>query len=91
MSDASPLNPNTLVLFREPAGLSTTDLGDAHGRIVQFDQRWRSHLDARRHYKISGLVEGTGEVAVSKQGYQSQSRQVDLNGDVRFDIQLVRR
>ena len=47
--------------------------------------------DQRGVYRISGLIDGTSEVAVGKEGYQHESRQVAINGDTQFHIQLVRR
>jgi uncharacterized membrane protein len=53
---------------------------------------WQSAVtDQNGTYKISGLIDGTDDVVVIKEGYQSQSRQVHLAGDVRFDVELMRR
>jgi hypothetical protein len=46
--------------------------------------------DEDGHYQISGLIDGIDEVAVSKDGYQPESRQLALDGDTRFDLQLVK-
>ena len=42
-------------------------------------------------YTIHGLIDGTETVAVGKTGYVSQESTVTLNGDLRLDLQLVRR
>lgn len=42
-------------------------------------------------YEIHGLYDGSKEVSVMKEGYNTVSRVVPINGDTRFDIQLVRR
>ena len=46
--------------------------------------------DPNGFYKISGLIEGTALVQIDKAGYRSQSTQLPLTGDARFDVQLVR-
>jgi Carboxypeptidase regulatory-like domain len=53
---------------------------------------WQSATtDENGRYRISGLIDGTAEVAVGKNGYREESRQVTLAGDTQFDLQLVRR
>jgi hypothetical protein len=53
---------------------------------------WQSATtDENGRYRISGLIDGTAEVVVGKNGYQEESRQVTLAGDMQFDLQLVRR
>ncbi len=47
--------------------------------------------DAKGLYKISGLNDGTEEVAAMKTGYQTASNDsVTVRGDTRFDIRLSR-
>lgn len=41
-------------------------------------------------YRIPGLIDGTDTVLLSKEGYQSHSQKLPVNGDTRFDVQLVR-
>jgi len=43
-------------------------------------------------YKIFGLIDGTTTVATRKEGYENQdTKDVAIQGDTRFDIQLVRK
>ncbi|MBA2260328.1 MAG: carboxypeptidase regulatory-like domain-containing protein [Acidobacteria bacterium] len=42
-------------------------------------------------YSIPGLIDATDTFFVSKEGYQSHSQNLTMNGDTRFDVQLVRR
>ncbi len=42
-------------------------------------------------YRIQGLYPGTEPISAIKQGYETHTRTVALNGDTRLDIQLVRR
>jgi hypothetical protein len=46
--------------------------------------------DKNGFYSILGMYNGTGAVAVGKTGYKTEQRDVSINGDTRFDIQLVR-
>ena len=46
--------------------------------------------DAKGFYKISGLNDGTEEVAAMKAGYQTNEDSVTVRGDTRFDIRLSR-
>ena len=41
-------------------------------------------------YEIHGLANGSREVTVVKAGYETVKRAVPVNGDTRFDVQLVR-
>lgn len=50
-----------------------------------------STTDKKGFYTILGMYDGIGEVSVSKEGYGTERRPVSINGDTRFDIQLVRR
>jgi len=53
---------------------------------------WRSATtDKDGLYRIPGLIDVTDKVSVSKEGYQSNSQNLTMNGDTRFDVQLVRR
>jgi hypothetical protein len=52
---------------------------------------WQNGVtDETGRYSIPGLIDGTAEVVVDKQGYQRFSQQVALNGDTRLDIELGR-
>lgn len=44
-----------------------------------------------RLYNRPGLIDGTETVSVRKEGYQPHSQKLPMNGDTRFDVQLVRR
>jgi hypothetical protein len=47
--------------------------------------------DKDGNYKISGLIDGTDKVWASKEGYVTQTKDVAMQGDARFDVQLTRR
>lgn len=52
---------------------------------------WRSATtDKDGLYSIPGLIDGTETVSLRKEGYQTHSQKLTMNGDTRFDIQLVR-
>jgi hypothetical protein len=53
---------------------------------------WRdAKTDRNGFYSIQGLIDCTDMVSVSKEGYQAHSQKLTVNGDTRFDVQLVRR
>ena len=41
-------------------------------------------------YRISGLIDGTSDLVVSKAGYGKISRKLPLSGDTRLNFQLDR-
>lgn len=47
--------------------------------------------DKSGFYEIHGLYDGSRDITVIKEGYETVRRPVSINGDTRFDIQLVRR
>ena len=46
--------------------------------------------DKRGFYTIFGMFNGTSSVYVSKDGYKTHTARVTIDGDTRFDTQLVR-
>ena len=53
---------------------------------------WRlARTDAAGSYAIQGLSDGIAVVSVAKEGFRTEERNVSIDGDTRFDIQLVRR
>jgi hypothetical protein len=46
--------------------------------------------DKNGFYRMFGMFDGTGAVSVIKEGFQTERRDVLINGDTRFDIALVR-
>jgi hypothetical protein len=53
---------------------------------------WRvGKTDKSGFYEIHGLYDGSREISVIKESYETVTRVVPINGDTRFDIQLVRR
>jgi hypothetical protein len=46
--------------------------------------------DKNGFYKILGMFNGTSSVYVSKDGYETETDRVTIDGDTRFDAQLVR-
>lgn len=59
------------------------------GRMVPAG--WQeARTDQNGYYKIQGLIDGTDQVSVGKQGYQTVTRSLTLRGDVRLDFELVR-
>ena len=52
---------------------------------------WRgATTDRNGFYSIQGLIDCTDTVSVSKEGYETRSQALTMNGDTRFDIHLVR-
>lgn len=47
--------------------------------------------DSNGFYEVHGLYDRTDVVSASKDGYERQEARVTVNGDTRFDMQLVRR
>jgi hypothetical protein len=47
--------------------------------------------DANGFYEMGGLYDGSREVSVFKEGYETVKSVVSIHGDTRFDIALVRR
>jgi hypothetical protein len=61
-------------------------------RLNDEDSGWRAGTtDKNGFYEIHGLYDGSKEVTVNKAGYEQVKRVVSINGDTRFDAQLVRR
>jgi hypothetical protein len=59
------------------------------GRMVPAG--WQAaRTDQNGYYKIQGLIDGTDEVSVGKQGYQTVTISLALRGDLRLDFELVR-
>ena len=53
---------------------------------------WRSATtDQDGLYRITGLIDGTDWIQVSRDGYATQKTQLTTSGDTRFDIRLVQR
>jgi hypothetical protein len=53
---------------------------------------WRSAItDDDGSYRIRGLIEGVAAVSIVDDRYVKKSSEVLINGDTRFDIELVRR
>ncbi len=52
---------------------------------------WRQGItDHHGFYSISGMFNGTEEVTTRKDGYANTRHEVSIDGDTRFDIELVR-
>ena len=52
---------------------------------------WRSTTtDRNGFYQIQGLFDGPETVVTSKDGYQRETREVAIDGDTRFDIEIRR-
>ena len=52
---------------------------------------WRSATtDKDGRYSIPGLIDTTDKVSVIKDGYQTHSQNLTMNGNTRLDVQLVR-
>jgi hypothetical protein len=61
-------------------------------RLNEEGTGWQSGTtDASGSYAIHGLANGSRQVAVIKEGYETVDRSVPVNGDTRFDAQLARR
>jgi len=62
-------------------------------RVDEEQSGWDHHAtDKNGFYQLHGLSSGSRETSFSKAGYQSVDlRDVPVNGDTRFDAQLVRR
>jgi hypothetical protein len=53
---------------------------------------WRAATtDQNGFYRILGLYDGIDTVATRKEGYQESKKEASIDGDTRFDIELVRR
>jgi hypothetical protein len=53
---------------------------------------WRSATtDANGIYRMPGLYDGTERVTTSKEGYLKREADVTINGDTRYDVELVER
>jgi hypothetical protein len=53
---------------------------------------WRfATTDENGRYRIQGLYDGTASVSTSKEGYERDQRPVTIQGDTRYDVELVPR
>ena len=50
-----------------------------------------ARTNSQGFYELRGQYDGTDEIAVIKDGYETARSMVTINGDTRFDCQLVRR
>ena len=50
-----------------------------------------AETDQSGFYSMPGIIEGTAQVYISKDGYAQAATQLDVRNDLRFDVQLVRR
>ena len=78
-----------LVFADTPSGLEPVD--GARVRLEIGSLRQDATTDQTGRYYLSGLYDGVSSISTSKDGYDPDTRQVSISGDVRLDIRVVRR
>ena len=78
-----------LVFAMAPAGLAPVAGAQVRLEIGSF--RLDATTDPNGFYRMSGLYEGSSAVSTSRDGYDTDTRKVTINGDVRLDIGIVPR
>ena len=93
VTQTSLFPPGTPTLSGTVTELTSSGVSSVAGALVSrgVSAGWQNGVtDQDGFYRISGLVEGTDDVVVMKEGYQQESRKVTINGDMRLEIQLLR-
>ncbi len=78
-----------LVFTVTPTGLAPVDGARVRLEIGSF--RLDTTTDQNGLYTLSGLYDGISSVLTSKDGYDTDTRQLTISGDTQLDIRVVRR
>jgi len=80
-------------VITEPSESGTLPVRDASvTRVNEEGSGWQgSKTDKNGFYEIRGLYDGDRDVAVIKDGYNTNQRVVVVKGDTHFDAQIVKR
>jgi hypothetical protein len=80
-------------LVTERTDRGSVPIENAHiDRLDEEETGWQvGTTDKNGFYEIHGLNDGSRQVEVSKEGYETVRTVVEVRGDTRFDAQLVRR
>jgi hypothetical protein len=86
--------PGTPTLSGVVTEMTPTERAPVQGALVYRGVQggWQeATTDRNGFYKIQGLYDGSSEVVVYKDGFQTNTRNASIEGDTRLDIELVRR